>query len=378
MHTTEKRRRGAPKRSVAAALVAAALAAGVAAFAGTSASSAKGTAGAADHVSISMELVLTGVQFAQDASLGMKTAAADAGNTTITITGPPSINPVLAQQHVTSAVAQSPDGIGIDPFTPDLWGRTLKTVSGQVKNILLMNDKPVISPSQLGSAAVKTYVGISDANYARALATAAIKGGKLVPSTTGEVLLGQCVPGSTGVLAERNTAFLQVIHKLLPKTKVIQFNSQVVPAKNTAAWTSELTAHPKAVLAIGGCDQDGTSLYLVKKKLGLKVAAGGIDLTPEAIKGVADGTLAATLVDDYFVQGYVAASLLINAARGKPLPVGWIDTGYTLVTKANVASIKAAAASDKAAIAYWTPKAKAILRNLKPQPLKAAWGGLTN
>jgi ribose transport system substrate-binding protein len=378
VHTTEKRRRGATKRSFAAALIAVALAAAVAAFVGTSASSAESTAGAADDMSISMELVLTGVQFAQDASLGMKTAAADAGHTKINVTGPPSINPVLAQQQVTSAVAQSPDGMGIDPFTPDLWGRTLKTVAAQVKNILLMNDKPVISPSQLGSAAVKTYVGISDANYARALATATIKGGGLTPSTTGEVLLGQCVPGSTGVLAERNTAFLQVIHKMLPKTKVIQFNSQVVPAKNTAAWTSEFTAHPDAVLALGGCDQDGTSLYLVKKKLGVKAVAGGIDLTPEAIKGVADGTLVATLVDDYFVQGYVAASLLIQGARGKALPKGWIDTGYTLVTKANVASIKAAASSDKAAIAYWTPKAKAILNNLEVKPLKAAWGGLTN
>ena len=378
MHTTEKRRRGSPKRSAAVALAAIVLAAGVAAFAGTGTASADNPKGKNDHVSISMELVLTGVQFAQDATLGMKTAAADAGNTSITVTGPPSINPVLAQQHVTNAVSQSPDGIGIDPFTPDLWGRTLKTVSGQIKNILLMNDKPVISPSQLGSAAVKTYVGISDANYARALATATIKGGHLSPSTTGDVLVGQCVPGSTGVLAERNTAFLQVIHKMLPKTKVIQFNSQVVPAKNTAAWTSELTAHPNAVLALGGCDQDGTSLYLVKKKLGLKVVAGGIDLTPEAIRGVADGTLVATLVDDYFVQGYVAATLLINAARGKPLPVGWVDTGYTLVTKANVASIKAAASSDKAAIAYWTPKAKAILKDLKAKPLKAAWGGLTN
>jgi ribose transport system substrate-binding protein len=345
-------------------------------FGATSASGAH----RAKHVNIAMELVLTGVQFAQNAALGMKTAAADAGDVSISINGPTSVNPVLAQQQVMSAIAQSPDGIGIDPFTPDLWGHTLETVVKQVNNTLLMNDKPVISPAQLPSAAVKNYVGISDANYARAMARATIKLGHLGPKTTGTVLLGQCVPGSAGVLAERNTAYLQVIHKLLPKTKVINFNSEVIPSKNTSTWRAQLSAHPKAVLALGGCDQDGTSLYLVKKKLHLKTVAGGIDLTPEALKGVADGTLAATLVDDYFVQGYVAASLLIAAARGKPLPVGWVDSGYTLVTKANVATIIKANASDAASVAYWRPVAQAVLKNLKAhtKPLAAAWGGLTN
>lgn len=372
MHTIQKRRRR-PLRWIAVLAAAAALAAG-ASLAGTSA-----TASGHKHVNISMELVLTGVQFAQDAALGMKTAAADAGDVSISVNGPTSINPVLAQQQVASAASRNPDGLGIDPFTPDLWGHTLATVSKQVKNLLLMNDKPVISPSQLGSASVKTYVGISDANYARQQATAVIRAGHLSPSTTGTVLLGQCVPGATGVLAERNTAFLQVIHRMLPKTKVIQFNSEVVPAKNTAAWTSELTAHSDAVLGLGGCDQDGSSLYLVKKKLHLtKLVAGGIDLTPEAIRGVADGTLVGTLSDDYFVQGYVAAWLLIQGARGHALPHGWIDTGSTLFTKANIAEIQKAKASQEAFVAYWRPKAQAILKKMQVKPLAAAWGGLTN
>jgi ABC-type sugar transport system substrate-binding protein len=373
VHKTQEGRRGFSNRLLISAAIAALAVTAVATLGGASASAAPRA-----DVKIHMELVLTGVQFARDAALGMKTASTAAGQVSMTVTGPPSINPVLAQQQVTQAVSQSPDGIGIDPFTPDLWQRTLKDVAGQVKNILLMNDKPVISPSQLDSASVNTYVGLSDANYARALANVVISGAHLSPSTTGTVLLGQCVPGATGVLAERNTAFLQIIHKRLPKTKVIQFNSEVVPAKNTSAWTSQLSAHPTAVLALGGCDQDGTSLYLVKKKLHLKVAAGGIDLTPEAVKGVADGTLVCTLNDDYFVQGYVAASLLIKGARGQALPQGWIDTGYTIVTKSNIKAITKATSSDAARITYWKPRAEAILKNLKVKPLVAAWGGLTN
>jgi ABC-type sugar transport system substrate-binding protein len=83
--------RGTPRRTLAVVASVAALAAAVTAVGGASASGAS-----AKHVSIATELVLTGVQFAQNASLGMKTAAADAGSTTITINGPTSINPVLA------------------------------------------------------------------------------------------------------------------------------------------------------------------------------------------------------------------------------------------------------------------------------------------
>jgi ribose transport system substrate-binding protein len=376
VHEEKRKWRRAGRRPLALVAAVAAAAGAVSAFGGASASNAADS----QHVSVAMELVLTGVQFAQNAALGMKTAAADAGNVSLTINGPPSVDPTLAQTQVTTELSQSPDAMGIDPFTPDLWQHTLSTVTGQVKNVLLMNDKPVVAPSQISSAVVKTYVGISDANYARALATATIKQAHLAASTAGIVLLGQCVPGSAGVLAERNTAFLQVIHKLLPKATVIQFNSQVVPSANTSAWTSELSAHPKAVLALGGCDQDGTSLYLVKRKLHLKVVAGGIDLTPQALEGVANGTLTATLVDDYFVQGYVATWLLAQAARGHALPQGWVNTGYTLVTKKNVAAVIKANASDAGSVAYWRPRARAIVNNLAAhtKPIADAWGGVTN
>lgn len=368
--------RRAYRRPLAVAAAAAAAASGVVAFGGATTS----TAATSQHVSVAMELVLTGVQFAQNAALGMRTAAADAGNVSLTINGPTSVDPTTAQSQVTSELSQSPNAYGIDPFTPDLWQHTLSTVTGQVKQVLVMNDKPVVAPTQLSSAVVKTYVGISDADYARALATATIRRAGLSASTTGLVLIGQCVPGSAGVLAERNTAYLGVIHSMLPKTTVIQFDSQVIPAANTSAWTSELSAHPKAVLALGGCDQDGTSLYLVKRKLHLKVVAGGIDLTPQALTGVANGTLTDTLVDDYFVQGYVATWLLIQAARGHALPQGWINTGYTLVTPANVGAVIKANASNAGSVAYWGPKARAIVNNLAThtKPILAAWGGVTN
>ena len=42
----------------------------------------------------------------------------------------------------------------------------------------------------------------------------------------------------------------------------------------------------------------------------------------------------------------MAATLLIDAARGKPLPQGWINTGYTLITKQNVAAITKANAIE--------------------------------
>ena len=278
---------------------------------------------------------------------------------------------------MTTDIAQSPAGLGIDPFTPDLWGHLHpRHDRGDPEHAGDERQAGHLTFASLGSASVHTYVGISDADYASALASATIKNAGLSPSTKGTVLIGQCVPG-TGVLAERTTAYLSTIHKLLPKTTIITFNSQVVQTANTSAWTSELTAHPKAVLALGGCDQDGASLYLVKRKLHLHFVTGGIDLTPQSLAGVANGTLTDTLNDDYFVQGYVAATLLIDAARGKPLPQGWINTGYTLITKQNVAAITKANQSNAATVSYWLPKALAIVNHLSAntQPLKAAWGG---
>jgi ABC-type sugar transport system substrate-binding protein len=373
VHRDKETRRRVPSGRLAAVAAVALFATGLTAVGGTSVS----VAASPKPVTIDMELVLTGVQFAVNATLGMDTAATNAGGVTINVNGPTSIDPTLAQSQVTTDIAQSPTGLGIDPFTPDLWGHALATAIAAVPNTLVMNDKPVISPSQLSSASVHTYVGISDADYASELASATIKTAGLSPSTKGTVLIGQCVSGSTGVLAERTTAYLSTIHKLLPKTTIVTFNSQVVQTMNTSAWTSELTAHPKAVLALGGCDQDGASLYLVKRKLHLHFATGGIDLTPQSLAGVANGTLADTLNDDYFVQGYVAATMLIDAARGKPFPQGWINTGYTLITKQNVAAITKANQSNAATVSYWLPKALAIVNHLSAhtQPLKAAWGG---
>ncbi len=381
---TKKQELGARSRIIPAAVIAI-LALGATACGGSSSSSSSASGGSSSggsstgssskHVNLAFELVLTGVKFAQDASLGVRTAASDAGNVSAQINGPTSINPVVAQSQASSAATQSPDGMAIDPFTPDLWQHTLSTVSQQVKNLLVWNDKPVVTPDQLGSTHVKTYVGISYASFGRDLAVGTIKNGGLSASATGNVLLGQCVPGTAGVLAEETAAFVKVIHQMLPKTNVIQFNSQVVPSANTVAWTSELQAHPNPVLALGTCDQDGTSLYLVKKKTGQHFVAAGIDLTPEALKGVADGTLADAMVENYYVQGYVTASLLAKAARGTPLPQGWIDTGYTLITKSSVGALTQAIATDSGTIAYWKPKVDAIMSNVAAvtKPLAEAW-----
>jgi ribose transport system substrate-binding protein len=363
---------------VAVAAVAAVAACGSSSSSASSSSKSSGstsTSSSSKHVNIALELVLTGVKFAQDDALGMRTAAADIGNTSVSTNGPPSTDPVLAQQQAAQASAQSPDAMAVDPFTPDLWQHSLSTLSKQVPQFLVMNDKPVLTPSQVGSALVHIYVGIDDTAYAADLATATIKNAGISPSTTGTVLLGQCVPGTVGVLAERTRGYLTVVHKLLPRATVIQFNSQVLPQLNTSAWTAELEAHPNPVLALGTCDQDGASLDIVKKKLGQHFVAAGIDLTPQALSGVADGTLTDDMVDDYFVQGYAVTWLLAHAARGTPLPAGWVNTGYTLITKKNVAAITAAQSSPSAIAAYWMPYVKTVIGNLPAvtHPLADAW-----
>ena len=75
MHRDKETRRRVPRGRLAAVAAVALIATGLTAVGGTSVS----VAASPKPVTIDMELVLTGVQFAVNATLGMDTAATNAG-----------------------------------------------------------------------------------------------------------------------------------------------------------------------------------------------------------------------------------------------------------------------------------------------------------
>lgn len=327
------------------------------------------------HVKLAMELTLTGVKFGQDTKAGIEGFAQEDGGTDIDVQGPPSIDPVTAQKQTTDMLAKKPDAVGVSPFPPELWQRTLKTVAAGYPSSLTFNIKPVGKPSDVPKSPLKTFVGVDDTQSARDVMAKTIELAKLAPDTTGEVILGQCVAGNTGVLYDRIQGFKQVAAQKLPNARIIVFDSKVEPQANTNAWTAELAAHPKPALAIGTCDQDGTSLYKLKKQKGYTFPAGAVETPPETIAGLKDGSILASSAVNWYVQGYTAARLLAESVRGTKIPEGFIDIGTTMITKDNVAEIEARDASTAATAAWSAPKIKELFGNMAAHthPMEDAW-----
>lgn len=327
------------------------------------------------RVKIAMEQVLTGVQFAKDTRQGMEAAAAEDGAIDLNVQGPPSIDPVTAQKQATDLLSQNPDGFGVSPFPPEVWGRTLKTIKDRVPNSVAFNIKQAGLAKDAAASPMKTFIGVDDKASAMAVTEKTIEVAGLGPDTTGYAILGQCVASKTGVLAERTAGFKAVIAAKLPKVEMKAFDSKVDPQGNTNAWQAMLRANPKPVLTLGTCDQDGTSIYKLKKASGAKFATGAVETPPEVVAGLQEGIIDAVSSVNWYLQGYTTVRLLAAAARGDDMPEGFIDVGFTMITKDNVAEI-AKRNSSLADIKSWNaPKIKVLFDDLPAatHPLTDAW-----
>ena len=329
--------------------------------------------GEKEQVSIAMEEILTGVAFGQEIKQGIEAFAAEDPAASVEVQGPPSTEPEIAQKQAQDMLAKKPDAFGFAPFPPELWTRTAQNIWDQVgPNVLTFNERPSSEPQDVSSSPVQTFVGTDDKGEAREMLEETIKLAKLEPSETGEVILGQCVAQEAGVLAQRTEGFEQALASLLPKAKVIKFTSEVEPQANTEAWTTELAAHPKPALATGTCDQDGTSLYKVKKEKGYDMVVGAMELPPETIAGLKDGSIIAAMGTNWWLQGYTATRMLAEAARGAELPEGFVNTGQQLFTKEDVAEVEERA---KDPASFYAAGVEELFANGMPTavPIEEAW-----
>lgn len=327
-------------------------------------------------VKIAMEQVLTNIQFAKDTRQGMEGFAEEDGAVDLQIQGPPTIDPVLAQKQATDLLSQRPDGFGVSPFPPEVWQRTLKTIKDRVPNSIAFNIKQAGLPKDAAASPMQTFVGINDKASARSVAESAIEIGELGPETQGYAILAQCVASKTGVLADRTAGFKEVVSAKLPKVKIIEFDSKVEPQANTNAWQAMLQANPKPVLTLGTCDQDGTSIYKLKKASKAKFVTGAVETPPEVVKGIQEDIIQASSAVNWYLQGYTATRLLTEAARGeREIPEGFVDVGYTLITKDNIDEIAERNSSLENIKAWYAPKVEALFADLpaSTHPLTDAW-----
>lgn len=307
----------------------------------TEAETAGEEGGEKEDVSIAMEEILTGVSFGQEIKEGIEAYDAEDSAASVEVQGPPSTEPEVAQKQATDMLAKNPDAFGFAPFPPELWTRTAQNIWDQVgPNVLTFNERPSSEVDSVSSSPVQTFVGTADTSEAREMLEKTLELAKVPSSFTGEIILGQCVAQEAGVLAQRTDGFEEAIENMIPKAKVEKFTSEVEPQANTKAWTTELAAHPNAEIATGTCDQDGTSLYKVIKEKNYDLIVGAMELPPETVAGLKDGSIIAAVGTNWWLQGYTATRMLAEAARGAELPEGWVDSGYKFYTGDSIAEIE--------------------------------------
>lgn len=293
------------------------------------------------QVSVAMELILTGQAFGVEIKEGAEAFAAEDGAVNLETNGPPQVDPETAQKQATDLLAKQPEAMGFAPFPPELWTRTAKTIKEQVEpNVLVFNERPASEESDVSAAAVQTFVGAADRTLAREATEQGIEGAKLPASTTGEAIIGQCIPQEAGVLAMRTEGVKEVLSKMLPKVKQVVFTSGGSPQESLEAWSSELSAHSNPAFVIGVCTEDGGSLNKIMNEKGYEFPAAAMDVDPGTIAGIKDGNLLGTVTVNWWLEGYTSARMLTEAARGGEIPEGWINTGQLAVTKSNIAELE--------------------------------------
>lgn len=325
------------------------------------------------QVSIAMEEILTGVSFGQEIKEGAEAFAAEDGKVDLEINGPPSTEPEVAQKQATDMLAKQPEAFGFAPFPPELWTRTAANINEQVgPNVLTFNERPTSEVADVSSSPVQIFVGTNDHGEAKEMLEETIKLAKLPASSTGEVILGQCVAQEAGVLAQRTEGFEEALKNLLPKASVRKFTSEVEPQANTEAWTTMLAAHPHPILATGTCDQDGTSLATLKKTKGYDMVVGAMELPPATQAGLKEKTVTAVMGTNWWLQGYTAARMLAEAARGAELPEGFVSTGYKLFTPEDVAEVEE---RSKDPASFYKADIEELFGNGMPSavPIEEAW-----
>ncbi len=267
---------------------------------------------------------------AQNQAAGAKLAASEAG-ASVSWVGPADINPPEAIKDLQNAVAAGADGAIVAAFPGDLFKVPIDHAGMPVVTIDL--EAP-------GSKA-STHFGPNKYALGVALATQLAK--SLPANAKGDFVGGICVPGLPVLIAPQQ-GFVDTMKKLQPAvTFKINVPVDGDPTKNYGSWQRIIQQNPSALGFFGQCDQDVPNLIKLKKDSGGKYLIGATSGdSPENIAAVKSGTMNAIISQNGWPEGYLSARLLLGSiAKKAPLPNGWIDTGFTVITKDNADAVTA-------------------------------------
>ena len=125
------------------------------------------------------------------------------------------------------------------------------------------------------------------------------------------------------------------------KEIVDQFPGMEVVVEQTGKWMRDegmrvmenwLQSGIEIDAVVGNNDEMAIGAALAIAESGRDILVGGIDATPEALGYLKDGTLACTVFQNGYAQGYVAVETAVAAVKGETVE-SYVDVPYELVTK---------------------------------------------
>ena len=224
----------------------------------------------------------------------------------------------------------------------------------QVSGIALapLDDKalrmPVADAVRAGIPVVIFDSGLASQDYVSLVETNNYKGGRIAGehmasllNGTGNVIVLRLHEGAAST-TQREQGFLDVM-AANPSIRVVSSNQYAGASTEGSYKASEnlLTATRAATGGVNGifCPNESTTFGMLRAlqdaRLAGKIRFVGFDTSDKMVRALRDGELDALVLQNPFNMGYLAVKTLVQHIHGEPVEKH-IDTGATLVTKANM------------------------------------------
>ncbi len=230
------------------------------------------------------------------------------------------------------AVASNPAAIVIAPAQFGALGRPIAEAAKKVKIIGI--------ESAADTKAMTSLLATDNLNVGRVAADAlAVAITRSYADTEGDVAMITSMPGVAS-LEQRAKGFKEMVaakygalaitaDKVADGKPATVLNIMKDLIANTADLRGVFVSDPIMTLIVGQA--------VAEKKSNDKINIVGIGSDEKLVKLLQDGVIAGLVVEDPFRMGYDGVKTALAASKGEPVPAN-VDTGATLVTKANMSS----------------------------------------
>jgi simple sugar transport system substrate-binding protein len=234
-----------------------------------------------------------------------------------------------------AAIAAKPDGIAVDFTSKTMEAVTTAALDAGI-NVVIYNNNRFEGENKPADARIPglAFIGQNEAVSGEILAKAWLP---MLPKDPCKVLVVNPFP-TAFVLTLRGDGVKRALDAAkYPHADLVATGDQ---GQNLSLIGAALQADPSicGVAALGGPAANPAGQYISDNNLKISVAT--FDVGPETAKRIKDGSIAIAINQQPFLQSYYAVANLAQKSLYTLSPVN-VDTGTSLVTKANIDEVHA-------------------------------------